>query len=160
MSNPSRSDGERHPNVANFELGLGGPGIPDGQGGFLPGTLTPVSLSGLETTLVTFETGDGKMHSGGRIKSADVSMEFYANDPIQMGLLQAWWLASKTGLPGHNPPVVVTVRGTDESVLATWEIERMFLTSAPNPPSLDRTAPAAARIAVKASAYNCTYIPG
>jgi len=160
MSTPTRSDGERHPNVANFELGIGGPGIPDGKGGFLPGTLTPISVSGLETSLVTFETTDGKAHSGGRIKSAEVSLEFYANDPIQMGILLAWWLASKMGLPGHNPPVILTVRGTDEKVLATWEVERMFLTSPPNPPSLDRGSPAAAKIAVKASAYNCVYIPG
>lgn len=150
--------GEGHGNVANFEIGIGGPGIPSGRGGFLPGTLAPVTVDGFPNSLDTFETSDGRKHSGGKVRSADVRMTFYTNDPIQMAMLDAWWAASKVGAPGYKPPVTSTVRETNGNPAIVYETEEVFMTSYDGG-GLDRNAPDATMVEATFNFYNTVRVP-
>jgi len=153
-----RYDGDRHGNTSKFELSVLGPGIPDGDGGFLPGTITPINVSGLSNRQEVFQTADGREHAGGKVVASEVTMEVYTNDAITVALLNAWWNASKQGLPGSKLPCTFTVRRTDETVAEAWEWEEVFVKGL-EPSSFDKSTPDAAKMTVVLSVYNPQLMP-
>ena len=111
------------------------------------------ALGDIGSTIKSFMTKDGKVHSDADIEATDVPFEMYQTDQAQVQAVMANHEASKTATPGYKYPGTMVSFGEGGEVAAAWNIQECWFKEVKHTAS-DRDGGDAAMLTGIISMYN------